>query len=256
MSRWFRFYDDAINDAKVLRLSDAHFRAWVTLLCFASKNNGELPPAADIALILRTKTSKVAEWLTVLTSVGLMDNEDGRFKPHNWSARQFRSDVSTDRVKRFRNGKRNVSPDVSETPPYTEAETEAEKTSEANASGADTPIDHRKRLFDEGLPKFARMTGKGPDSCRSFLGKCLAAAGDSAVVVLGLIEDADRNQVADPAAWISARLKGAQGAQGNKIIQAADNLIQRVAGFDGPPGAGGILRSGEGQAAPRLLSHR
>jgi hypothetical protein len=40
--------------------------------------------------------------------------------PHNWDKRQYKSDVSTERVKRFRNGKRNVS----ETPPETEADTE------------------------------------------------------------------------------------------------------------------------------------
>lgn len=82
-----------------------------------------------------------------------------------------------------------------------------DKSSEPIGSGADAPVDHRKRLFDEGLPKLARLTGKGPDACRSFVGKCLKAAGDDAVTVLGLIEDAERNQVADPSAWIAARLR-------------------------------------------------
>src|SRR5258708_32296773 len=61
---------------------------------------------------------------------------------------------------RFRKQERNVS----ETPPHTQTETQAQtekKDSEADASAADAAIDHRKRLFDEGLPKLARMTGKG-----------------------------------------------------------------------------------------------
>jgi hypothetical protein len=82
-----------------------------------------------------------------------------------------------------------------------------ERNSEPSGSGAPAPIDHRKRLFDEGLKKLAAMTGKGPDACRSFVGKCLSAAADDAVTVLGLIEDAERNQIANPSAWISARLK-------------------------------------------------
>ena len=82
----------------------------------------------------------------------------------------------------------------------------AKKDTEANASGADAP-DHRKRLFSEGLSKLAAMTGKGPDACRSFVGKCLKAASDDAVTVLGLIEEAERNRVVDPSAWMAARLK-------------------------------------------------
>lgn len=82
-----------------------------------------------------------------------------------------------------------------------------ERNSEAKASGANAPRDVRSELFNRGLETLARLTGKGPDACRSFVGKCLKAASDDAVTVLGLIEDADRNRVADPSAWISARLK-------------------------------------------------
>jgi hypothetical protein len=131
--------------------------------------------------------------------------------------------------------------------------------SEANASGAEAPIDHRKRLFDEGLPKLARMTGKGPDSCRSFVAKCLKAASDDAVVVLGLIDDAERNQSVDPSGYIVSRLKGPQNGPAqpqSRVIQAADDLCERIASFDGPNRGGGLLRGGEGSPPPRLLSHR
>ena len=130
MSRWWRAYDDAINHPKLLRLSDELFRAWFTLLCVASQNDGELPPAADIALTLRLKPSKVAEWITKLSAGGLLDKTETGFVPHNWHGRQYKSDVSTERVKRFRNKKRNVSSAVSETAPEqsrTEADTETER---------------------------------------------------------------------------------------------------------------------------------
>jgi hypothetical protein len=81
------------------------------------------------------------------------------------------------------------------------------KDSEADASGAEAPIDPRSDLFGRGLKTLATLTGKGPDACRSFVGKCLKAAGDDAVTVLGLIEDAERNRVIDASAWIAARLK-------------------------------------------------
>jgi hypothetical protein len=134
-------------------------------------------------------------------------------------------------------------------------EASSRKDSEADASGAEAP-DHRKRLFGEGLDKLRKLTGKGPDACRSFVGKCLKAAGDDAVIVLGLIEDAERNQVVDPSAWIAARLKGPDhGKPKSSVIQAADNLIAKLAEFDGPAGGLDDLRGDARQDTPRLLSH-
>lgn len=135
---------------------------------------------------------------------------------------------------------------------------EARKDSEARASGAEAPVDHRTRLFNEGLAKLSSLTGKGPDACRSFVGKCLKAAGDDAVTVLGLIEDAERNKVVDPSAWIVSRLKPTESGHGkpkNAIIQAADDIRRKLASFDGPARGVEQLRSGEGKPPPRLLSN-
>jgi uncharacterized protein YdaU (DUF1376 family) len=129
------------------------------------------------------------------------------------------------------------------------------KDSEADASGADAPIDHRKRLFNEGLQKLANLTGKGPDACRSFVGKCLKAAGDDAVIVLGLIEDAERNQVVNPSAWIVARLQPTGNSNGRRTVHdAANDLIAKINAFDEP--APGSLRGGTGEGAVRLLPPR
>jgi hypothetical protein len=133
-----------------------------------------------------------------------------------------------------------------------------ERNSDAIASGAEAPIDHRKRLFNEGLSKLAEMTGKGPDACRSFVGKCLKAASDDAITVLGLIEDAERNKVVDPSAWIAARLKTPETGNGKPksgITQAIKNLNRNLASFDGPSREVDELRGAEGGTAPRLLSH-
>jgi hypothetical protein len=78
--------------------------------------------------------------------------------------------------------------------------------------------DPRDRLFGEGLTKLAELTGKGPDSCRSFVGQCLKAAKDDASVVLGAIDDAHRNRVADAGAWIMARLKAKTAAGPPSVI--------------------------------------
>lgn len=128
-----------------------------------------------------------------------------------------------------------------------------ESNSEAIASDA-IASDPRTRLFNEGLGKIARMTGKGPDSCRSFLGKCLKEVGDDAVVVLAAIEDAERNQVIDPSAYIAKLLKGRNnGTSTRKIIQAADDLCRKIASFDGPASGDRGIRSAESAPALRML---
>jgi hypothetical protein len=250
VNHWWRAYNEAVNDPKLQLLSDSLFRAWFNVMCIASANDGNLPALKDIAFTLRIQPTKAAQVLAQLHTAGLLDKTETGFIPHNWNGRQYKSDVSTERVKRFRKRERNVSSDVSETPPETE---DRNRDSEANASGAEAP-DHRKRLFGQGLSTLAKLTGKGPDACRSFVGKCLKAASDDAVTVLGLIEDAERNQVVDPSAWIAARLKG-PNANGSKIIQAADDLVRTIAGFDGPARGIDELRSGESAAPVRLLSH-
>jgi hypothetical protein len=163
MSRWFRVYDDVINEPKLLKLPEALRWQWLALLCIASKNGGKLPGNDDIALLLRVPEAKAAEVVTKLVKAKLFDAVDGGFVPHNWEGRQFKSDTSNDRVKKHRDGKRNVTPkqecDVTgtlhETAPEAEAEAEAkaETESEAEQSRADAsaPIDEDLKRREAGL---------------------------------------------------------------------------------------------------------
>jgi hypothetical protein len=205
VNHWWRAYNEAVNDPKLQLLSDALFRAWFNVMCIASSNDGNLPALKDIAFTLRIQPTKAAQVLAQLHTAGLLDKTETGFIPHNWNGRQYKSDVSTDRVKRFRERKGNVSSAVSETPPETE-DRNREQNSEPKGSGP-ASADPRDRLFGEGLTKLAELTGKGHDSCRSFVGQCLKVAKDDASVVLGVIDDAHRNRVADAGAWIMARLK-------------------------------------------------
>jgi hypothetical protein len=129
VSRWFRLYDELLDDPKVQRLPGEDFKAWVNILCLASRNDGALPALADISFALRTDEKKTAATLGRLVSAGLLDKEDDRFSPHGWNARQYKSDVSTERVKRFR--KRSKTAD--ETPPETDTETEVPLSKESGA---------------------------------------------------------------------------------------------------------------------------
>ena len=92
MSRWFRLYDDTINDPKILKLPEVLRWYWIALLCVASKCGGNLPPLDDIAIQLRVTQAKATEVLASLVKAGLLDRTETGFVPHNWHGRQYKSD--------------------------------------------------------------------------------------------------------------------------------------------------------------------
>lgn len=126
MSRWFRFYSDAMRDPKVSALSDSDYRLWTELLSVAADNDGFIPHLADTSRILRRRLDKLVNAVNRLVEVGLINVVGDGFEPHNWRKRQYKSDTSTERVKRFRTKPGNVSETACETAPETETETETE----------------------------------------------------------------------------------------------------------------------------------
>jgi hypothetical protein len=220
MSRWFRFYDGALDDPKVQSLPGDLFKMWVNLLCIASKHDGKLP-VADLPFMLRTDERKVTAAVKELTARGLLDGSEGGPEPHNWSGRQHKSDVSNERVKRHRernrNGECNVTSAATETPPDTDTDTEQKKGSEPNGSGARAPsaeiipmvVDARKALFDEALPLLAKYTGKSVPTLRSLVAKWLKETGDDALRVSTAIARSIAEQRADPISWIERGMKPA-----------------------------------------------
>lgn len=130
MSRWFRVYDDLIDDPKVQRLSAELFRALVNLWCLASNNDGKLPTVDVMAFKLRVREDRLNKMLVELKRCGLIDVTDHGMVPHNWSGRQYKSDVSNERVKRHRERKRNTDVTLQERPQSTETEAETEAETE------------------------------------------------------------------------------------------------------------------------------
>lgn len=100
MSRWFRMYDDLLDDPKVQRLEPSLFKTWVNLLCLASKHEGKLPCADDVAFSLRLSNEAVKEAIETLMDKGLIDVVDDEATPHNWHKRQYKSDKDETAAKR------------------------------------------------------------------------------------------------------------------------------------------------------------
>lgn len=153
MARWFRFYTETLEHPKAQRLPGDVFKGWVNLLCLAARNDGKLPPHADIAFALRMTGTKVTALLDALVEATLLDHDDNGLRPHNWNTRQYKSDVSNERVKRHREQVRavtcNVTFPVTETPP--EAETESEQI-KPNPNGLGKKPTKGTRLAADWIP--------------------------------------------------------------------------------------------------------
>ena len=147
---WFRFYDEVLDDPKVQRLPAETFRRWVNILCVAKRHDGVLPNITNMAFALRLSEDSVTELLKELKDFGLLDETETGMEPHNWNGRQYKSDVSTKRVKRFRKRRETVSGNAPEQS-RTETETEAEKER----------ILSSKKQFDEWWLLVPRKKGKG-----------------------------------------------------------------------------------------------
>lgn len=142
MNRWFRIYDEALDDPKVQALVAEDFRGWFNLLCLANRNGGRLPSIEAIAFALRLTNIDAGSLVDRLRIATLIDVVKGgpngsAIAPHAWDKRQYKSDGSTERVKRYRKRFKTVSETADETPP--EAEAEKKKKEEEAKPELNTP---------------------------------------------------------------------------------------------------------------------
>jgi len=120
-------------------LSDWQYRAWHTLLCFASKHGGEFTDDLEVlSFVLRKPPAKVRDTMQVLLSAKLFDKTERGYRPHDWDEAQYKSDSPNQRVAAFRDRKRNVTCNVTVTADVTppEADTEADTDTEKKVEGA------------------------------------------------------------------------------------------------------------------------
>ena len=111
MSRWFRFYSDAMRNPKVASLNDWQFRLWVELLGVASENDGTIPPATQLNRMLKRRLDHLLRGCDDLITAGLIDPLGASYTPHNWNKFQYKSDTSTPRVTLHR-AKRETAPET------------------------------------------------------------------------------------------------------------------------------------------------
>lgn len=180
--RWFRMYDEMLDEPKVQLLSPELFKAWINILALASRHRGKLPPLSAMAFSLRMSPTEMQSKLDELVLAGLIDvMPDKSLEPHNWSSRQWASDDSKERVREHRSRKKqstdvtagNGDVTVTVTPPDTDTdtETEADNSPPAGLDPAGGRAEPTAIKIPNGIPptepspvetQLARLNGSGP----------------------------------------------------------------------------------------------
>ena len=114
--KWFKFYgQDYISDPKMLSLNASERSCWITLLSYASVNdNGKITFMSEQQLMLQSGLDFTCdEWdrtvgvLEKLEKLEMITVDNGEITVLNWGKRQETNLTSYERVKRFREKKRN-----------------------------------------------------------------------------------------------------------------------------------------------------
>jgi hypothetical protein len=238
LSHWWRAYDNSVDHPKLIGLTDQQHRFWFNILCVFSAFDGRLPDIRTTSIKLRMQPRKVIRLMNDLRSAGLLDESNDLIFPHNWNIHQYKSDVSTERVKRFRERSKTVSGNVSETPPDNREQiTERKKDSVLRtARGASEDFDDIPGFLERRPPSSdpqvevvgedpkARLFRVGKTILTSFgiaekrtgalIGQWLKTKPDPLGVLAALQFARDQN-VAEPVAYVSAVIHGKSNGVSN-----------------------------------------
>jgi len=123
--RWVRVYADILDDEKIDKMSAKTFKIFIFLLTYCAecgKDNRIIDSQKTLCWRFRISKKTYNTAIKELLNVAIISIENNNLIINKWGARQYKSDLSTDRVKRFR----NVSETATETPPDTDTDTETD----------------------------------------------------------------------------------------------------------------------------------
>lgn len=163
---WFRMWVDAIDDEKLRLLAFEDRWHFVAILCL--KSSGLLDePESDlkrqkICIKLGLDSLELETVVKRLVTVGLVSHN---LQPVKWAKRQFVSDSSTKRVRKFRERQRNVSVAPSEDRLQKQSTEAEEKKRSVALKRDDGPVE---RIFDHWRSEFRHpKAGLDPKRRRS-----------------------------------------------------------------------------------------
>ncbi|MDP4005091.1 hypothetical protein [Methylobacterium sp. NEAU K] len=103
--------------------------------------------------------------------------------------------------------------------PGSDPDGSADDVGQAGGAGAVEGVEGlsvRRVLMTRGIALICANTGRSQHSARALIGHWLAIAHDEAMVVLGLIEEADGRELADFSSWVDRRLQARREALGRR----------------------------------------
>jgi hypothetical protein len=103
---WFRLYSEFAHDPKIQMLPEAMQRRYVMLLCLRCSETLETLHETEIAFQLRLTEAELIETKQLFINKNFIDKH---WKILNWDKRQFVSDSSTMRVRKYRDKKKHPS---------------------------------------------------------------------------------------------------------------------------------------------------
>lgn len=185
---WFRLHAKILNDPRVQTLDPFVFKLYINALCHACllENDGQLGTLDDVSFAFRETKEAVSSAFHALIERGLVATVDETFHIPQWRKKQFKSDTSTERVKRFRKRCETVSETA---PEQSRTDTDTEQKEEENIGAvapeivpretprqiletvlsrekADAVIKHRKALRKPLTDDAAKLLIKALAKCR------------------------------------------------------------------------------------------
>lgn len=230
MADWMAF-DVADYVANTLHLTTRQHGGYVLLICAAWSGKGALP-GTDAALASIAKLS-TREWREDGAALKAFLTRRGDEWIHErvefeWNDAQSliaaKSKAGKEGARRRWEGRAKAKwiADPSQTHGQTDAPLPLPlpEGSEANASGADAPLDPVKLVFDAGVRILTATGGLKEPAARSLIGMWRKKNGDDAV--LAAIGSCQRSNVSEPVSWITAHFaaEGKEGRRDREIQEA------------------------------------
>lgn len=142
--QWFRLYSEFATDPKIQMMNESYQRRLVMLFCLQC-NVTETLRDEEVTFQLRIAPEEWAATKEEFIRRGFIDRSN---RILNWEKRQYLSDSSTQRVRKYREAKKKgVTCNVSVTPPETDTEADKEKKKETGGrvkkvTLAELSVDH------------------------------------------------------------------------------------------------------------------
>jgi hypothetical protein len=204
MSRWFRWYEGTVEDAKfrhVAHLSRVTVRDVIALWAFILEDAAHLDhrgvcerPATFMTAALDFDEGVVERILSAMEESGLIHDPEGPVRVCNWDKRQFESDIDKTAARRKREQRKRDGAqgheDVTRDTGGSESETEAEKKESRRVAKATTP----NLEFEEFWKTYPKREGDNPKSpARKAFEAAVKQGFDPKVIIAGLRIGTARN---------------------------------------------------------------